>query len=88
MTKGKFVANNGLTHIANQNYALPSSGEEEQTPIPVVGPRAVRCDRGRAHAWGAGRICRCRCPTPMRQYGVEWSGMQSRNLPVKPIGQR
>jgi hypothetical protein len=88
MKENKFEENNELTHRANQNCALASSGEEEQKPIPVAGPRAVRCVRGRAHTWGGGLTCRCRCPTPKPQYGVEWSGMQSRNLLVQPIAQR
>jgi hypothetical protein len=33
----KLEAKNELTHTANQNCASPSSGEEEQKPILVVG---------------------------------------------------
>ena len=76
MKESKFKANNELMHTSNQNCASPSSREEEQKPIPVVGPRAVRCVLGQAYAWGGGRTCRYRCPTPKLQYGVEWSGMR------------
>ena len=88
MKESKFETNKEFTHTAYQNCASASCGEEEQKPSLVEEQVVERCALGRAHAWGGGRNCRCRCPTPKLQYVVEWSSMHFQILLVKPNAQR